>query len=562
MSASPGSGAHEAVLVLGAGPAGLAAAMTLSDLGRRVFLVERQARPGGQARDVQASPHPPEEPSAALEQMARAVLERQDVELVAPATLEAVEGRAGRFTVGIRPWDGPVIEAKVGAIIVATGSAYPAPGMEGPLAGYASFEALLHSTPPGGLPTRVGFIADPAEVGEMLAQHAILDACLLRERAGSEAFVFLRDVPVRGRQGQSLYERALEAGVRFFRTDGRGTTVRVVEGAAVVAGHDQILDRPFELRCDLVVHGGPPETSLGTLEAARVLAMSIEERFLAPANVTFLPARTPREAVFAAGACAGDMGVEEAMRSGRMAALEAHDLLDRTLAGRTPDDVTIDRGRCVACLTCLRLCPYHAVTLGEASHYPSISDADCHDCGLCAAACPQRAITHHGLPDEAVVEQLRAIRTRCSRCGGRDGSRAPGRPADRHHPLRRDREHEPDPRAPARGRGAGGGHGLLRRQLPEQAWQHRRREAGRDVPLDPRSARRRSRACDLRWRGLQHAPPLRPEDLGTRRSLPGRGGGEVNGRTDEPSIGSRSKATSPRVPSRACPPTDRRTRAR
>jgi coenzyme F420-reducing hydrogenase delta subunit/Pyruvate/2-oxoacid:ferredoxin oxidoreductase delta subunit len=381
--------------------------MTLSDLGRRVFLVERQARPGGQARDVQASPHPPEEPSAALEQMARAVLERQDVELVAPATLEAVEGRAGRFTVGIRPWDGPVIEAKVGAIIVATGSAYPAPGMEGPLAGYASFEALLHSTPPGGLPTRVGFIADPAEVGEMLAQHAILDACLLRERAGSEAFVFLRDVPVRGRQGQSLYERALEAGVRFFRTDGRGTTVRVVEGAAVVAGHDQILDRPFELRCDLVVHGGPPETSLGTLEAARVLAMSIEERFLAPANVTFLPARTPREAVFAAGACAGDMGVEEAMRSGRMAALEAHDLLDRTLAGRTPDDVTIDRGRCVACLTCLRLCPYHAVTLGEASHYPSISDADCHDCGLCAAACPQRAITHHGLPDEAVVEQAR-----------------------------------------------------------------------------------------------------------------------------------------------------------
>ncbi|MBW2261765.1 MAG: hydrogenase iron-sulfur subunit [Deltaproteobacteria bacterium] len=397
---------HGDILVVGAGPAGLAAAIQLSDIGRSVILLERLEHPGGRAREVQASSTRPEDPASALEQMAREALARPGVELVAPARLENVEGRAGAFTAVIRPGGGTPVRRGVGVVIVATGAVYHAPGTEGPLTGYASFEALLHSAPADTFPRSVGFLADPMDVGEMLAQHAILDACLVRENRGGDAYVFLRHVPVRGWQGQSLYERALEAGVRFFRTDDAGASVSVDGDSAVVGGRDLILDRPFEIRCDLVVRGGPPEPARGTFEAAEALGMQMEEdRFLAPANVTFLPSRTAREGVLAAGACVGDMGFDAAMRSGRMAALQAHDLLSRTLPSRTPDDVTIDTGKCVACLTCLRLCPYHAIGLGEDAHYPSISDTDCHDCGLCAGACPQRAIRHHGLPDEVILER-------------------------------------------------------------------------------------------------------------------------------------------------------------
>jgi coenzyme F420-reducing hydrogenase delta subunit/thioredoxin reductase/Pyruvate/2-oxoacid:ferredoxin oxidoreductase delta subunit len=396
-----------AVLVVGAGPAGLAAALQLSDLGRPVLLLERQEHPGGRARQVKASTTEPEDPAAWLEAMAHEALARPNVELVAPARLERVEGHAGSFTATIVPAGQEAVQRIAGALIVATGAVHHAPGSEGPLVGYHSFEALLHSST-ADFPRSVGFLADPSDVGEMLAQHAILDACLVRENRQSEATVFLRHVPVRGPQGQALYERALEAGVRFFRTDDAGTSVRVDGDAAAVSGRDLVLDRPFEIRCDLVVGGGPPEPARGTFEAAEALGMPMEGgRFLSPANVTFLPSRTSREGVLAAGACCGDMGIDAAMRSGRMAALEANELLSLTLPSRTPDDVTLDTGRCVACLTCLRLCPYDAIRLGEDAHYPSISDADCHDCGLCAAACPQRAITHHGLTEEAVLEKAR-----------------------------------------------------------------------------------------------------------------------------------------------------------
>ncbi len=426
--AEPRSG----VLVVGAGPAGLAASLQLSDLGRPVILLERQEHPGGRAREVKASATPPGDPASALEQMAREVLARPEVELVAPARLELVEGHAGGFTAVVVPAGSAAVRREAGAVIVATGAVHPAPGSRGALVGYHSFEALLHGSPAGVLPRSVGLCADPQEVGEMLAQHAILDACLVRERWGSEAYVFLRNVPVGGREGQALYERALEAGVRFFRTDDAGASVSVDGDVALVSGRDLILDRPFEIHCDLVVRGGPPEPARGTFEAAAALGMGMEEdRFLAPANVTFLPARTAREGVFAAGACAGDMGIDAAMRSGRMAALQAHDLLSLTLPSRTPDDVTIDPGRCVACLTCLRLCPFTAIGLGEDAHTPSISDADCHDCGLCAAACPRRAIRHRGQPDEAILEQARgaaALVLGCERsaCAAAEAAREGG----------------------------------------------------------------------------------------------------------------------------------------
>lgn len=420
------------VLVVGAGPAGLAAARQLSDLGLSVLLLERQEHPGGRAREVRASPTQPGDPAGALEAMAREVLSHPGVKLVAPARLERVEGRAGAFTAVLRSGDGAATRHEVGAVIVATGAVHPAPGTDGPTTGYHSFEALLHAEPSSGFPRSVGFLADPSEVGEMLAQHAILDACLVRERHDGEAYVFLRNVPVRGSRGQALYERALEAGVRFFRTDGAGVTVSVDGDAAVVGGRDLILDRPFEIRCEIVVRGGPPEPARGTHEAAAALGMSLEEdRFLSPANVTFLPSRTAREGVLAAGALCGDMGIEQATRSGRMAALEARELLERTLPSRSPGDVTIDTGRCVACLTCLRLCPYGAIGLGEEAHRPSVSDADCHDCGLCAGACPQRAIRHHGLPDEVVLEKARGVRSLvlgCERsaCAAADAAREAG----------------------------------------------------------------------------------------------------------------------------------------
>ncbi len=52
----------------------------------------------------------------------------------------------------------------------------------------------------------------------------------------------------------------------------------------------------------------------------------------------------------------------------------------------------VDPGKCVACLTCVRLCPFgapHIVDEGYAVIEPDL----CHACGICVKDCPAKAIS-------------------------------------------------------------------------------------------------------------------------------------------------------------------------
>lgn len=49
----------------------------------------------------------------------------------------------------------------------------------------------------------------------------------------------------------------------------------------------------------------------------------------------------------------------------------------------------IDEARCAACLTCFRICPLHAIEIGQAV---VANPVRCQACGLCAAVCPAGAI--------------------------------------------------------------------------------------------------------------------------------------------------------------------------
>lgn len=47
---------------------------------------------------------------------------------------------------------------------------------------------------------------------------------------------------------------------------------------------------------------------------------------------------------------------------------------------------------CVACGSCLKACPLHAVSIVKGSH-ATIDAAKCVGCGKCQAACPASVIT-------------------------------------------------------------------------------------------------------------------------------------------------------------------------
>jgi len=63
----------------------------------------------------------------------------------------------------------------------------------------------------------------------------------------------------------------------------------------------------------------------------------------------------------------------------------------------------VDAAKCVACLTCVRLCPYGVPVVKERARIPA---EGCQACGTCAAACPAKAITLRSVDSSLLEEAL------------------------------------------------------------------------------------------------------------------------------------------------------------
>ncbi|MDA8163090.1 MAG: 4Fe-4S binding protein [Desulfobacteraceae bacterium] len=67
-------------------------------------------------------------------------------------------------------------------------------------------------------------------------------------------------------------------------------------------------------------------------------------------------------------------------------------VVDRKCLGALGIFAEVDAGRCVACLTCVRLCPFGAPGV-VSEGYAFIDPGKCKACGICVQECPAQAIT-------------------------------------------------------------------------------------------------------------------------------------------------------------------------
>jgi heterodisulfide reductase subunit A-like polyferredoxin len=68
----------------------------------------------------------------------------------------------------------------------------------------------------------------------------------------------------------------------------------------------------------------------------------------------------------------------------------------------------VDQDRCVACLTCVRSCPFDVPRINEEG-VASIEAAACQGCGICASMCPRKAIILQNYSDEQVIAKTAVL---------------------------------------------------------------------------------------------------------------------------------------------------------
>jgi heterodisulfide reductase subunit A2 len=409
----------QVALVVGGGPAGMAAATSLARQGFETHLIEKASEAGGGLRHLQRIEPSGADARALLEAMRRNLTD-SGAHLHLGAEIAQIDGHVGNFRARLST--GETLDA--GAVVLAMGARTAQPAEDFPLRSPGRpltvtnerlEQMLSEGTVPGDAVTLVSCIgASFDERGcSRYCCGAMVGQALRLRRMGKKVRVLHRDLRAYARGSEELYRTAAKEGVAFFRYPDAPAekAVRLAPGA--VRFHDLLLDREVELPTDLLVLvcGFVPEEP----DVAKMLKVPrSSDGFLLERHPKLGPVEAGSAGIFLAGTVQGPKDVGESIQQGLATAAKAAALLSRNTIEKEPLCAIIDEASCNGCGRCVRVCPFNALepyTIeegGRKSKKVRVITAACMGCGTCAADCYRDSITTPYFTDEQVEAQIDA----------------------------------------------------------------------------------------------------------------------------------------------------------
>lgn len=429
------------VLVIGAGIAGLRAAVELADLGVDVFLIERESGPGGMVGRLGRMYPSGRTGREIISSLVDEVRKRENITLFTGARLAEKEGYIGNFDVKIevsRPGDAgkDTITLNIGAIIVTTGFSNYIPGrgeygygLDGVVT-LPEFEEMLSSSNGGivykGKNVRsVAYIycvgsREPAEREEAnrycsryCCNAAVHTSTLAKEKVGDiAAFHLFRDVRTYGKF-ELLYEKASSDGAVFVRFDPKEPPAVNRSGDGLLVSVRDLLTGGEEIgiEADLVVlvTGMVPAENGALTDILRIPLGS--DRFYNEIHTKLRPVETVIDGVYIGGSCQGPKNSSEAIVSSLSAVSKAASLLVKGYVDLQPFVAFVEEEKCEWCGQCEPACPYSAIEKVERDgrEIAGVTDVLCKGCGACLPVCPADAIQLKGYTDGQIMSMIEAF---------------------------------------------------------------------------------------------------------------------------------------------------------
>jgi heterodisulfide reductase subunit A2 len=390
---------EQRALVVGAGPSGLSAALSLAEQGVSVEVVEKKSEIGGNGPSVQE-----EETRRAVEALMAKAKGHPLIAIHTETTLGALSGRPGRFEGRLVTGDRQHATA-FGAAIIATGGTSAATdayglGRHPRVVSHFDFEKRT-------LEPR--FAEDPLETVVMIQcagsreeprNYCSRTCCVkslqtaLRVRRmfpQARIVIFYRDIMTPG-LNEALYAQARSNGIRFIPFEKQAPPeVRTEEDRVIVHGFDPVMGEAVCLEADwvsLAVGVAPSPVS----ELCRILSVPLTpDGFVEEADPKWRPVDTINPGIFVCGLARGPLPVQEAVLEGRAAALRALRLLKREALIPQRGAAVVRDALCSRCYLCLDACPYGARYVETVSGKVAVDPAACQGCGSCASVCPNSA---------------------------------------------------------------------------------------------------------------------------------------------------------------------------
>ena len=205
---------------------------------------------------------------------------------------------------------------------------------------------------------------------------------------------------------QRAIQESQDAGLVLIKLD-EIPAVSIENGEVQVEFLEPSIRENMRLKPNLVVFDEQYQAARENAALAELLRLPLGAGgFLTSGNVHHNSVGTPRRGIYVVGPGRGIMDQEGADIDVNALVNEVKDLLGQGQAAALQGRAVVDRGKCVFCLTCYRLCPHGAITWDNRA---IINELACQGCGICASQCPNDAIQIHNFTDDQIAVQMEAF---------------------------------------------------------------------------------------------------------------------------------------------------------
>jgi len=415
-------------LVIGGGLAGMTAALSIADEGHDVFLVEKTDRLGGNLRYLYKTAEGTS-PQRLLQSLIKRVHSHERIALSHNTQLIGFEGHVGNFRSRLscegngeppRCW-----EIEHGVVVVATGGEE----FKGNVYLYGHDPRVVTQLE---LEQRLAADVDTARQLQKVVMIQCVDppdqkihycsrTCCTNTMKNAIAikqinpdcgvYVLYKDLITYGFR-ETYYTEARRRGVVFLRyTDDGAPQVQVNYGKLEIRVTDLSLDQPLVFTPDLLA------LSMTTMPAdtnetlAKILDVPLSsEGFFMENNLKLRPMDFTREGIFLAGLAHYPKFIEESISQALATAARAMTYLSKDQLEVGGTIAIVDQAKCVGCLTCVRVCPFHipkvdprAVGVGTIIGAAFVEPSLCTGCGTCTSECPANAIQLRHYRDDQLI---------------------------------------------------------------------------------------------------------------------------------------------------------------
>lgn len=432
--------AVKAVAVIGAGVAGIKAAISLAEKNTEVVLIERESEIGGRVAQWGSLFSTQETGREMIDRLSSQLKQHKNINLLTNSEVVENKGSVGNIALKIRrkdPETGAEVmtEITVGSVLMATGFDYYTPqqaefgyGTSDKVITLPEFKKMIDSQTGAKLAHNGREVKNIAYIycvgsrqtdGENTycsrncCTSTIHAAVTARQKFSNiQNYHFNRGLRTYGKQ-EILYADSLRQGDIYFQSYEDGLPVVSVEGKKTIVKVNDILtnNREIELEADLVVlvTGMVPraDNSVGSL----FKLPKGRDKFYNEVHMKLRPVETVIDGITIAGACQGPKNIAESVNSALSAATKSYSIISKGEVESQPLVATIDPAKCSWCGACEEACPFDAILKvdKDGKTIAEINNTVCKGCGMCAPVCEPDAVDLIACSSAEIMSMIDAL---------------------------------------------------------------------------------------------------------------------------------------------------------